>query len=161
MIIPHFSCQSCEIKRLPNASASLTAKSSPFALTPTFRSVSLECSNRLVLLGIEISTNINFHSLSLNIRQFQKNSGSFQKWGRTSQQRFLVYSKHRSSRVWNTEPKHLGRRWNMSFLQKGFLVTTYGSSNIVSYDHRHELPSLWLYYRIHSGCVDVCCSFYQ
>lgn len=37
-----------------------TAKRSPFTLAPTFRDVSLECTDRLQLLGVEISSDLNF-----------------------------------------------------------------------------------------------------
>ncbi|KAJ8713483.1 hypothetical protein PYW07_013853 [Mythimna separata] len=139
-----------------------TAKRSPFTLAPAFRNVSLECTDRLQLLGVDISSDLNFErSIESKAKIAARKLGVLAKVRRyfTSGQLLMLFKAQvRScveycSHIWAGAAKcHLAALDSVERRAKRLigdpdLVKT----NLQSLEHRRRVASLSVFYRMHFG----------
>lgn len=119
-----------------------TSKKSPFTLTPTFQNVSLKYADRLQLLRIEVSLNLDVG------RFFESKAKAAASW-------LYVFTKVRKYFT-PGQSSHLGRRWEILDSIERHVIRLIGNhsliiSNLGNLKHRRKVALLSAFYRIHFG----------
>ncbi|KAJ8722965.1 hypothetical protein PYW07_004145 [Mythimna separata] len=139
-----------------------TAKRSPFTLAPAFRNVSLECADRLQLLGVEISSDLNFgRFIESKAKIAARKLGVLAKVRQyfTPGQLLMLYKAQvRScveycSHIWAGAAKcHLAALDSVEGRAKRLIGDPdLANSNLQSLQHRRRVASLSVFYRMHFG----------